>query len=273
MPTSERIERFHAEHALLMGHAALLNERPDQALDWFERLCALNDSSEGWLHQGVALLRLGRMDQARKAFRHCLSRGEQPWAEYARQAEGGAAQDVQAHFPAMFLHSVYELAMDHFRREEFTQCLAMLSTFTTDNGEMPNILSLSAQTCLRLERPQQALALAARAAELRPEVARYHAITATAALAADRLDLALKYAREAVAIQPDLHYALSTLATVLRHMGQTQEALRVMDNALYIHPDDPVLLKQRALIQAMGQGASVIDNHAPPHDPQQTSPS
>ncbi|MGE4278720.1 MAG: tetratricopeptide repeat protein [Magnetospirillum sp.] len=267
MPASEHVERFHAEHARLMGYAALINGRHDQASQWFERLCRRHDSAEGWLHWGIAQLRQGKTDEAQESFRHCRTLEAPPWSDLARQAENRPADEVQAHFPAMFANSVYELAMEHFRRQEYAQCLAILTTFTDDHGEMANILCLSAQVCLTLKRPQQALALAKRSAELMPSMARYHSIVATAALATGRVELALERARAGLAMQPDLHYAASTLATVLIHAGEFQEATQVIDTALDTHPGDPVLLRQRQLIENMKRDAQ------PPHVPQQRSPS
>ena len=217
----------HADTLYLMGLLAIEADQCDHAVDWLARAIGRAAKAEYISALGRALQRLGRLDEAVKAF--------------------GKVVQLDPH-DADAVERCGTLLLELGRMEEALACFDLCDQLLPNRAA---VLEKRGHILHSLGRPGEALADHRRAYALDPDNP-----TACnnigASLQSQHLhDDALVWFDLAIALKPDFTMALLNKALSLTQLGRISEAIAILNDAKAIDPDDTEIAWNLSLLQLM----------------------
>jgi tetratricopeptide (TPR) repeat protein len=196
----------------LMGLALASQQRPGDALPWFERALALRPGSPGLRHnRAQALFALGRLDEAR---------GE---------VERAVGERADFHAGWNLLGSVLAALGDAGAERAYRRALALRPDHADTHYNFGVLLQ-------QLGRLDEAVASYRKALSLRPGFAAALNNLGNALRSLGRLDEAIPCYAQAVKADPGLADGHSNLGAALRDAGRVDEAIPVLERAVALAP-------------------------------------
>lgn len=152
------------------------------------------------------------------------------------------------------------LGLTKYSEGEFNEAEELLSEYVQADTASPQLLSALAQTHLRMNRPERALAVLQQALAAAPDNISILAMVGSVQRGMGDLDGALETLNSALAIDPDSREVLMGLASVYVLQGNDAEAISSLEKAIEVAPDQEApktallnLLTTREKLDAAGQ--------------------
>ncbi len=242
-----------------LGNVLMLLEDDREALAAFdEALRRLPDYHQTHANRGLALMKLGRLEEAEQSMRRAMMPSRHP------DIAPPSPQEI-----AKNLNNLGNLLLKQAHLQEAKRCFQTAIDQDPNSTEAHSNLGLmlhkEGKTQEALKSYQSALSISdhdpklhndlgcllrahdklhqaadhfQRAVELNPDYADAHSNLGQLLLRMDQPILALKSARRAVALEPENVLFLNQLLTVLMDIGASGEALKILKRALTLDSDD-----------------------------------
>jgi protein O-GlcNAc transferase len=135
------------------------------------------------------------------------------------------------------IEQTFDQAVEYHRAGRLTEAGTLYLQVLDHEGNHPEALHLLGVTKLQIGQLAEALELIKRAADLKPQVARYQISLGQAFSGMGRLDEAIAAHERAAQLQPDLPEAWFGWGTALQAIGRYQEAVDVYGRVIRLNPD------------------------------------
>jgi tetratricopeptide (TPR) repeat protein len=246
----------HADALHLMGELSLQAQQHDQAVEWISRAIRCEPKPAYLNSLGIVLLRLGRSEDAVKAFDKAVQLkpdGAQAWRHlgYVLSDLGRSADGV--------LCLQHALRLDPENWSEAEKCGILLHglgqfeealhCFDICDRLRPNLgltLYMRGRCLIDLQRFDEGLSLCQRAHALDPANADISLVMGLAFQALGQHDKAVAALDNAIGSRQDFVEALNAKAASLGYFRRLDEALRLIDRALKVSPSCVATLINKA---------------------------
>jgi tetratricopeptide (TPR) repeat protein len=207
------IDADHGDSLNLMGVLASLAHQNDRALEWFARAIRQAPRLDYLKNLGAALHRLGRLEEALKAYDKALMFAPEDaeiWTNIGRALTQAGRHDEAC------------LSFEHALKL---------------NPRSPDAAIGRGRVLFKQDRYEEALACFDLVSEMRPDDAELAHMRSTCMGHLRRFDEALPEVRKVLAANPHNADALNNLGAIHQSRGRHEEALPCFDQALAIRPD------------------------------------
>ncbi len=255
------IDGNHADTLHLMGLLSFHAQQYDLAVEWLARAVRQGPKAEYLSSLGVALQRLGRREEALKAFDKAVQLNPEDaglWSNLGNiLLDLGRSADALLSFQhALTLDprhwdAAYKSGVLLYQAGRMEEAVACLERCDTLRPEQANTLQLRAH-CLRgLKRFEEALADFRRAHALVPSDAETCNCVGGALQSLGRDEEALPWFDRALGLQPDLVVACNRKAFALTQLHRFGDAIACYGRARAIDPDNALAEWNLALLQML----------------------
>jgi tetratricopeptide (TPR) repeat protein len=255
------INADHADSLHLMGVISLQAQDIDLGVEWIARALRQDAKAEYLSTLGSALRRLGRLEEALKAYDKALMlkpEDAELWKDLGKvlmQAKrpGEAALSFQQalKFDPRLLEAANDggyLLFDLDRYDEALACFNLADAVRPNHADTAHMRAL----CLaRMRRFDEALVENNRALTLNPNNADTHNNLGTVLQAFGRHDEALVHFDEALTLQPNSILAMNNKAASLSELHRFDESFAAYDRSMAIEPDNAGARWNLALLQML----------------------
>ena len=255
------IDAAYADILYLMGLLAIATDHCDHAVDWLARAIGEAAKAEYISALGRALQRLGRRDEAVKAFDKAAQlkpNDPRNWKDLAGvlPMSGRSEEAVLAWRRAIELdphdadaaERCGTLLLDLGRMEEALACFDLCERLLPNNA---SVLEKRGHVLHILGRPQEALADHRRAWALNPDNANIRNNIGASLQSQHQHDDALVWFDLAIALKPDFATPQLNKALSLTQLGRISEAIAVLNGARTIDPGNAEIKWNLSLLQLM----------------------
>lgn len=216
------IDAGHGDSFHLLGVLASLSHQNDRAVEWFARALRTGPRLDYLKNLGAALHRLGRLDEALKAYDKALTFAPEDaeiWTNIGNALTQAGRYDEAA------------LSFEHALKL---------------NPRSPDAAIGRGLALFKLTRYEEALACFDLVNEIRPDDANVAHMRSTCMVNMRRFDAALPEVRKALAFKPDNADAINNLGVIHQSRDRHEEALPCFDQALALRPDFIEALNNKA---------------------------
>jgi tetratricopeptide (TPR) repeat protein len=255
------LDATHADTLYLMGLLAIETDHCDHAVDWLARAISRIAKVEYVSALGRVLQRLGRLDEATKAFDKVLQlkpADAQDWKNLANVLSESQRADeaVVAWRHALQLDPHDAEAVERcgtllLDLERFEDALACFDRCDELRSSRASVLEKRAHALHRLGRPDEALAEHRRAYALDPDNPNICNNIGASLQSQRQHDDALVWFDLAIALKPGFAMALLNKALSLTQLGRIDAALAALNDAKAIDPDNAEIAWNLSLLQLM----------------------
>jgi tetratricopeptide (TPR) repeat protein len=256
------IDAGHGDALNLMGVLSALAHQNDRAVEWFAHAIRQGPKLDYLKNLGAALHRLGRLEEALKAYDKALMFAPQDaeiWMNIGNAlAQAGRDDEASLSFehalgldPRLRSASIGR-GRALFKLARYEEALASLDDLVNhsepDDAEIAHMRS----TCMiRMRRFEEALPHVERALALNPDNA--DALNNLGAIhqARGRCEAALPCFDRALALRPDFIHAMNNKAFSLTELQQFDSAFAIYDRVAALDPDNAVMRWNTAMMHLM----------------------
>lgn len=255
------LDASDAESMHLMGLVCLHAGRYDDVVQWISRALTRDPKPKYLTTLGAALLKLGRRDEAFRAFDKAVELKPDDAELWWHMANALVEAGRSAEALLCFRH-VITLNPDHgdaafktghllYGLGEFEEALVRLNRSAELQPDHAPTFHMRALVLKSLRRPQEALADNFRAIELDPSSADTYGNVGNILQALDRHEEALSWYDRSLQVLPDVARTITNKAVSLAELGRLDEAMAAYRRSVLIDPGQAVAAWNLSLLQML----------------------
>ena len=218
-----------------LGVLAVSFGKVEKALPFFKTALEINQKmAQYWLSYIDALIKLGRLEDAKAVFDQAINNGAKGEG-FDQLAEQLAAIGKDQEPNQEEIQSLIDLYSQGLYQDVFNEATKLIIKFPNS----VNLYNIIGSVNKQLGKLEEAIDVYKKAIDIKPDYAELHYNIGNALKDQGKLDEAIEAFTKAVSIKPNYTLAYNNMSNVLKEQGKLEEAIEVYNKALSITPDNP----------------------------------